>query len=213
MKNIGYALCAVFFLPCTLFAQTPEIEETIYIVRQQNRVPVPLENCDWAKPFLGVQPLRSANLSDLYAVHTKDTDGSILNDDVNKVGKVLGCTAEPTPELERGFQTGDFGEVWQVTLLNGKEYTVTGSNRLRTDPVNGPGFPMMGMSLSTQTGTVYKSFATDWPPVVVGAMSGNFLADPLEIGGFDELAILSFSLYEPPAKKVWTPTGNGWELK
>ena len=199
MKNIGYILFFICLLPGTLFAQAPELEETIYVVRQQNRTEMPFDACDPALPFLGTQPRISAVRSDLYSVHTKKTNGSVLKDDLKKVGTVFGCTVDWTPETERGFPTADFGQVWQMTL-NGKEYTVTGSLRLRTDPANPPfGFPIpnTGMVLLTSTGTVHKSFATDWPPVVVGTMSGNFLSDPLAIGGYDELAIFTISLYEP----------------
>lgn len=199
MRRHNCLIGLAFLAPSVLFAQAPAIQESIHVVRQQNRTAVPAEACNWAIPFLGGQALISSFLSDLYTVHTKKTDGSTLKDDVKKVGWSLGCTAEFTLEYERvDYLTADFGEIWQVEL-NGTEYTITGSNRMRTDPTSPPyGFPspLTGMFIGTSTGTVHKSFSDYWPPVVVGSFSCNFLTDPSQSGGFEELATCTISLYE-----------------
>ena len=197
MKKFSLFLTAFFLMPGILLAQPPVLTETIYVVRQQNKTAVPPDACEWALPILGGQPLYSSNSSELYSILTKNKNGSLIKVK-EKVGTLLGCTAYPTPELERGFPTADFGEIWQMTL-NGKDYTITGSNRLRTDPFNEPfGFPVpySGMSLGTSTGTVHRSFFTTLPPVVVGSLSCTWLADPQQIGGYEDVANCTISLYE-----------------
>lgn len=197
MKKFSLLLTPLFLMPSAILAQTPELEETIYVVRQQNRTAVPAEYCDWALPLLGGQPLYSSNTSELYSVLTKNKNGSLIKVK-EKVGGLLGCTAYFTPAFERGYPTADLGEIWQMTL-NGKDYTVTGSNRLRTDPFNEPfGFPVpdSGMVLGTSTGTVHKSFATTLPPVVVGSFSCTWLADDQQVGGYEDVATCTISLYE-----------------
>jgi hypothetical protein len=199
MKKLTCLLGAMLLVPSVIFAQAPTLQESIHVVRQQNRNAVPAETCDWALPLLGGQELISSFHSDLYSVHTKKTNASTLKDDIKKVGSLLGCTADFTLEYERvEYLTADFGEIWQMEL-NGKEYTVTGSNRMRTGPTNPPyGFPspFTGMFIGTSTGTVHKSFADYWPPVVVGSFSCNFLSDPSQVGAFEELATCTISLYE-----------------
>ena len=64
-------------LPNVLHAQTTELEESIFIVAQENRMALPSEACDWALVFLGGQPLVSAAHSDLYSVKVKN-DGSVV---------------------------------------------------------------------------------------------------------------------------------------
>jgi hypothetical protein len=198
MKKCYVLPCVILLVPGVLLAQAPELEESIYVVRQQNRVAVPASACDWALPFLGGQPLYSSNSSELYSVLTKNKNGSLMKTKA-KVGTLLGCTAAPTVEYERvETPTADFGKVWQMTL-NGKDYTVGGSDRLRTNPLVYPyGFPVpfTGMVLGTSTGTVAKSFLTNWPPVVVGSVSCTWLSDPSQDNSFDEVATCTISLYE-----------------
>ena len=213
MNNFTYRLAVLCLASGSSFAQTtfepvtPQtaLEESTYVVRQQNRIDLPTEACDWALPLLGGQPVLVARRGDLYVVDTKNTDGSLVSDDIIKVGAGQSCIAEPTPELERGYPTGDYGLVSQITFM-GKEYTVTGSARLRTDPTFG-NFPGEGMFITTISAGIYKSFATTLPPEIVGAMSGNSLTDPLAIGGFNEMAIFTITLYEPQQKPVWKPKG------
>lgn len=213
MNNYMYRLAVLCLASGPVFAQTTfepvnpqtDLVERTYVVRQNNRVDLPTEACDWALPLLGGQPVLVARRGDLYVVDTKNTDGSLVSDDIIKVGAGQSCIAEPTPELERGYPTGDYGLVSQITFM-GKEYTVTGSARLRTDPTFG-NFPGEGMFITTISAGIYKSFATTLPPEIVGAMSGNSLTDPLAIGGFNEMAIFTITLYEPQQKPVWKPKG------
>jgi hypothetical protein len=198
MKKFSLLLTTFFLMPGILLAQPPELKETIYVVRQQNKTAVPPDACAWALPILGGQPLYSSNISELYSVLTKNKNGSLIKIK-QKVGTLLGCTAYFTPALERGYPTADLGEIWQMTL-NGRDYTVTGSNRIRTDPFNPPfGFPVpdSGMTLGTSTGTVHKSFfTTPLPPVVVGSFSCTWLSDPSESGSYEDVTTCTISLYE-----------------
>jgi hypothetical protein len=200
MKKTTFLLSTALLAPSVLFAQPPEIQESIHVVRQKNRTALPAEACDWALPFLGGKELINSSRSDLYSIQTKKTNASTLKGDIKKVGSWLGCLADYTLEYERvDVQTADFGEIWQMTL-NGKEYTVTGTNRLRTNPNLPPyGFPVpyTGMFLVTSTGTVHKSFADTWPAVVVvGSFSCNVLSDLAQTGSFEDLGTCTISLYE-----------------
>jgi len=197
MNKVTLFLIPLASVSAVALAQLPALEESIYVVRQQNRIAIPAELCDGALPLLGGQPLYSSNSSELYSILTKNKNGSLMKIK-QKVGTLIGCWGYPTPELERGYPTADFGAVWQMTL-NGTDYTITGSNRLRTDPFNPPfGFPVpnTGMSLGTSTGTVYKSFFTTLPPVVVGSLSCTWLSDPSQSGTYEEVATCTISLYE-----------------
>ena len=198
MRKVYFLPAAILLLPNMLLAQAPIPEEKIYIVRQQNKIAVPASTCDWALPFLGGQDLFSSNSSEWYSVLTKNKNGLILKTKA-KVGTLLGCTADPTEERERvNVPTADYGEIWQMTL-DGKDYTVTGSNRLRTNPWIHPyGFPIpnTGMVLGTSTGTVHKSFITDWPPVVVGSLSCTWLGDPIQDNSYEDVGTCTISLYE-----------------
>ncbi len=198
MKKISLLLSTSLLGSSMLLAEAPELEETIYVVRQENRTAVPAEICGPALPLLGGQGLYSSFRSDLYSVLTKNKNGSLIKTK-HKVGTLLGCTADPTEENERvEVKTLDFGVIWQMTL-NGKDYSITGSNRLRTNPFSFPyGFPVpySEMVLGTSTGTVYKSFFTTLPPVVVGSVSCTWLSDPSSVGNFDEVATCTISLYE-----------------
>lgn len=197
MKKFRLLLIPLYLISGAVLAQAPAPEESIYVVRQQNRMAIPAEICEAALPLLGGQPLYSSSSSELYSILTKNKNGS-LTKIKQKVGTLIGCWAFPTPELERGYPTADFGAAWQMNL-NGTDYTITGSNRLRTDPFNPPfGFPVpnTGMSLGTSTGTVYKSFFTTLPPVVVGSFSCTWLGDPTQSGTYEEVATCTISLYE-----------------
>lgn len=197
MKKFNLLLIPLYLISSAVLAQAPMPEETIYVVRLQNRTEIPAELCDAALPLLGGQPLFLSFSSDLYSILTKNKNGSLMKIK-QKVGTLVGCWAEPTLGLERGIPTLDFGSVNQMTL-NGSEYTITGSQRLRTDPFSPPyGFPVpnTGMSLGTSTGTVYKSFFTTLPPVVVGSLSCTWLSDPSQSGTYEELATCTISLYE-----------------
>jgi hypothetical protein len=199
MKQHIFLIVSMVLLPNVLHAQTTELEESIFIVAQENRMALPPEACDWALVFLGGQPLISAAHSDLYSVKVKN-DGSVVRSKT-PVGELVGCTADFTLEYERViFPTADLGEVWQMTL-HGTDYTVGGSNRFRTDPFSYPyGFPVpnTGMWLGTGTGTIHKSFETDWPPVVVGSFSTNYVFSESSTVGFnpDLSSIITIRLYE-----------------
>lgn len=198
MKKFSFLLTPLYLISSAVLAQAPALEESIYVVRLQNRTEVPAELCNDALPLLGGQPLYSATSSELYSILTKNKNGSLMKVK-QQVGSLIGCWAEPTPELERGFETADFGSVSQMTL-NGNDYTITGSQRLRTNPFIPPfGFPVpfSGMVLGTTTGTVYQSFFTTLPEVVVvGAISCTWLADPSQSDTYEELATCTISLYE-----------------
>jgi len=197
MKKLNLLLTPLFLISGAVLAQAPAPEETIYVVRQQNRTALPSELCEPALPLLGGQPLYSSSSSELYSILTKNKNGSLIKIK-QKIGTLIGCWAFPTPELERGYPTADFGAVWQMTL-NGNDYTITGSNRLRTDPLNPPfGFPVpnTGMSLGTSTGTVFTSFFSPVPPVVVGSFSCTWLGDPTQSGTYEAVATCTISLYE-----------------
>ena len=199
MKKASFLIVTIVFLPNALQAQTVELEESIFIVAQENRVALPAEACDWALELLGGQPLISAAHSDLYSVKVKN-DGSVVRSKT-PVGELVGCTGDPTLEYERViFPTADLGEVWQMTL-HGTDYTITGSNRFRTNPGAYPyGFPVpyTGTWLGTGTGTIHKSFETDWPPVIVGSFSTNYIYSDSSTDGFnpDLASILTIRLYE-----------------
>lgn len=199
MNKFNLLLAPVLLAPGILLAQAPALEESIYVVRTQNKIAVPGEVCAPLLPLLGGGALYSSNTSDLYSVLTKNKNGSFKKTK-QKVGTILGCNSELTPEWERVvFQTGDFGSVWQMSL-NGKDYTITGASRLRTNPFISPyGFPVpnSGMVLGGSTGTIHKSFAETWPDIVtVGSFSCTWLGDPNQVGGFDDLATCTISLYE-----------------
>jgi hypothetical protein len=174
-------LSAIFLIPGTIFAKDADDGEKIYVVYQQNRIPIPVDElknlCDPEEWLFGGQPVFAGSRADLYSVHTKKTDGSILKDDLKKVGSLVGCQSALQPVLERGaFPTLDGGLVIYLTL-NGNQYMVTGSNRLRTNPVFG--FPEPGQFLSGSTGTIQKPFTlADFPNniEVVGSISINTIS-------------------------------------
>jgi len=112
--------------------------------------------------------------------------------------RVLTKNTNGVDSKNKNDTSADFGAIWQMTL-NGVDYTVTGSNRLGTDPFSFPyGFPIpnSGMVLGTGTGTVHKPFFTNWPAVVVGPFSCTWLCDQLQDGSFDDVATCTISLYE-----------------
>jgi hypothetical protein len=201
MKKLNTVLLAIAILPGAVFAQTPDYEGVIYVVQQQNTTAAPDEAldelCAGAKLFLGGRAVVGAARSDLYSVTLDGTDGSILTDDVAKVGEIAGCTGVGGPEMERvEWPTRDFGQVAQLTL-HGKQYTVTGSSRLRTNP--DPGFPGEGMFLSGMTGTISKPFELGVVPEVVGAMTANTISIPGKDGNFVSQSLFTIRLYEEPA--------------
>ena len=206
MKRISSLLVIISLCPFQVFAQ--DFKETIYVVSQVNRTELPLESCNWALPLLGGQPLISAARSELYSVSNKHKKGFIKNPK-RQVGTLEGCTAEGTLEYERvDFPTADLGEIWRLTL-HGEQYTVTGSNRFRTNPFDYPnGFPVpnTGMFLGTGTGTVHKPFATHWPPVVVGSFSTNYVLSSSPADGIrqDLSSIITIRLYEYVGEVVST---------
>ena len=198
MKKVSSFLVVVFLYPCLAFPQ--ELIESIYVVAQENRTALPPERCNWALKFLGGMPLLSSTRSDLYSLKIKDKDGSVTKSK-KPVGVLVGCTSEGIPEYERvDYLTLGLGEIWKMHL-HGKNYTVTGSNRLRTNPFVSPyGFPVpnTGMFLATGTGTIHKPFETHWPRVVVGSFSTNYVYSEGPAEGFnpDLLSIVTIRLYE-----------------
>lgn len=202
--KISMLLSGIFLISSAVLARDANYGEQIIVAQQQNRMLIQpgedlVEACSWATPLLGGVPAFSGASSDLYSVQTKKTNGSILKDDLKKVGSLLGCQSDlEGPLFERIlFPTADVGQVIYLTL-NGNDYIVTGSSRLRTNPIFGPGFPGPGMFLSGGTGTIQKPFTeADFPDniQVVGSLSVNTISKPLGEGAFNSSSIFTFRLY------------------
>lgn len=216
MKKLNTLLLAIGMLSGAVFAQTSGYEEVIYVVQQQNRTVVPEENldvvCADAKLFFGGRDVLGAASSDLYSVTVEGTNGSVIDDDVTKVGEIDGCQDVGGAEMERvEWPTYDWGLISLLTL-NGKQYTVTGSSRLRNDP--DPGFPGEGMFMSGTTGTIFERFEMGVVPQVVGSMTANSITIPGEDGTYSTQSLFTIRLYgEPipvnPLEEYWKSLGYG----
>ena len=203
MKSLYLLLIPTLLFTNAALAENATPEETIYVVQQKNRRPVDdlAVDCAWASQVF-VAAIQG-NRSDLYSLQTKKTNGVVLKDKIKKVGELVGCFDQGSPQVERGIvPTYDAGQAW-LLKLDGKQYIVTGMTRLRTDPTQEVFFGIPGTYLGVGTGTVFtpESIAM-FPPVPVGSFSSNAIGNFFGVPGERNEGILTIRLYSP------TPEGD-----
>jgi len=190
MKNLFFLVIPAFLLNSIAYADNGTVEEQVYVVQQQNARPATGSECDWAYD-LGVNVVLGT-ISDLYSVQSKKTTGSLLVNDIKKVGEIIGCIDAGEPTFERpinppgaGYPTYELGHVWRL-LLNGKQYVVTGMSRVRAADFGGA----PGTILAVATGTIFtEGSIVETPPIPVGSLSGNYITNlyglpyPAEVTG------------------------------
>lgn len=198
MKNLFLLVIPVFLFNSIAYADNGIVDEKIYVVQQQNGRPATGSECDWAYAQ-GVNVVLGT-ISDLYSVQSKKTTGSLLVNDIKKVGEIIGCVDTGEPTYERpinppgvGYPTYELGHVWKL-LLDGKSYVVTGMSRVRAEDFGGA----LGTILAVATGTIFTEDSfLEVPPIPVGSLSGNYIVNvyglpyPAEVTG----SIFTFRIY------------------
>ena len=95
-------LGGIFLIPGTAFADAEDFDEITYVFRSfESDVPADLQEClDIGIPYV---PDFVSNY-DLYSLHSKKTNGLVLNEDIKRIGHVLTCGDSSQHGLGKSFR-------------------------------------------------------------------------------------------------------------
>ena len=203
MKKMLWILAFGCFFSGLVNADGPQYLESLYIFNARNLEPFlnPQDygECGWAAGLFGdVFPLEGGGTQDLYSVHTKKTNGEVLNGNVREIkksGKLVTCFSEGYPVNERGLIFGEAGFIWRL-IIDDKVYLVGGAGRYRTSPpIDFPdNFPEYGLGLLGATGTIVDPDLLFAP---VGSMTTNALVNLVGNENYKPESIVTVRLYTP----------------
>ena len=183
LKQKAYILLlgAIFLIPGMAFADAEDFDEITYVFRSfESEVPADLQECvDIGIPYVP----DFANNYDLYSLHSKKTNGLVLNEDIKRIGHVLTCGDFSGIGWENVFDP--FPMYFKVTL-DGMELIAQGQGRY--------------LSLDVPEDLLFMLTATlriiEAPPEIIGGwLVTNTLSNPFGLPGYVGGSFASIRLF------------------
>ena len=174
---------AIFLTPSMVFADAEDFDEITYVFRSfESDVPADLQEClDIGIPYF---PTHATNY-DLYSLHSKKTNGLVLNEDIKKIGHVLTCADFSGIGLENLFDP--FPMNFKVTL-DGMELIAEGQGRYLSFDV-----PEDLLGMLTATMRIIEA-----PPEIIGGwLVTNTISNGFVLPGYVNGSFATIRLFTP----------------
>jgi hypothetical protein len=178
-------LIAIFLTPSMAFADAEDFDEVTYVFRSfESEVPADLQECvDIGIPYV---PDFASNY-DLYSLHSKKTNGRVLNENIKRIGHVLTCGDSSGLTWENRFDP--FPVYFKVTV-DGMELIAQGQGRFLSFDV-----PEAFLGMATNALEIIEG-----PPEIIGGfLVTNTISNVFGIPGYANGSFASIRLFIPAA--------------